>query len=289
MGAGSEPGGVRWLDLLGPAVNFSVAIFGAGFVVTPLTATQMGLLLSSLSVAGLGLLNAYACTLVLDAAEDLGAPESYHDLTHKVLGPRWALLLDASVVLASLFACTQRLILVGDFGVALKHRLITHGYQPVRPLIVLLLTAVLAAPLSYARRLRKVEKVTAVAMLCLVTVIGIVIYTLAVTAAGPGLPTGQIVYANWSPNLLLALPTQEFAYAGQQAVLPVYRELKHRSLRRGKLVVYVAYSACALIYVGFASSGTSSSPGHSKPTFSTCTKRSPGRFTRPCTFCSSSV
>jgi amino acid permease len=219
-------------DVLGPVLNFSVAIFGAGWIVMPLTATQMGLVIPCLSILGVGLLNAYACTALLRAAEELGAPESYHELTEKVLGRKWALLLDFFVALASTLSCAQRLILVGDYGVALKHRLITRRYQPVRPLIVLLLIAALAVPLAYSRALRKVEKVSALSMLCILVAFGITIYTLADMIAGDGLPTGEIKYANWSPNLLLAFPTQVFAYAGQQAILPIYRELRNRSLER---------------------------------------------------------
>lgn len=254
-------GSPRLSDVLGPVLNFSVAIFGAGWIVMPLTATQMGLIIACLSILGVGMLNAYACTTLLRAAEELGAPESYHELTEKVLGRKWALLLDFFVALASTLSCAQRLILVGDYGVVLKHRLITRRYQPVRPLIVLLLTAVLAAPLAYSRALRKVEKVSAFSMLCILVAFGITIYTLVDTIAGDGLPTGEIKYANWSPNLLLAFPTQEFAYAGQQAILPIYRELRNRSLERGKLVVYISFGICIGIYLSFGIVGYLQYPG----------------------------
>lgn len=138
----------------------------------------MGLLLSSLTMLGLGLVNAFACTVMLQAAEEFGTPESYHDLTQKLLGTRWALILDAAIVLAEFFSCCQRLILMGDFAVSIKHRLITHRFMPNRPLIVLLLSAVLIWPLIYTRKIKTLDRVSLGAVICTLTGFVILAYTL---------------------------------------------------------------------------------------------------------------
>ncbi|GAQ82907.1 amino acid transporter family protein [Klebsormidium nitens] len=237
------------------------------WVTTPLTATQMGLLLSSLSMLGLGLVNAFACTVMLQAAEEFGTPESYHDLTQKVLGARWALLLDASVVLAEFFGCCQRLILMGDFAVSVKHRLITHRSMPNRPLIVLLLAGVLIWPLIYTKKIKSLDRLSLGAVICTLTGFVILTYTFIDTAAGEGLPVNDIVYANWRPDMLLALPLQQFAFAGQTGILPIYREMRNRNLARGKLMVYISFTLCGLLYVSFGILGYLQYPGTQEANF----------------------
>jgi amino acid permease len=266
----------RHFSLVGTVLNFCGVLFGSGFVTTPLTNSQMGLLLGSLSMLGLGLVNAFTCTVMLEAAEQFGTPESYHDLTQSVLGAQWALFLDVSIVLAEFFACCQRLILMGDFGVALKHRLITNRFMPNRPLIVLLLAGVLGFPFVYTARIRALEKVSFVAILCTLTSFAVLIYTIVVTGVEEGLPVNDIVYANWSPDMLLALPVQEFAFAGQAGIIPVYREMRNRSLARGKLTVYIAFSICAFSYLTFGILGYLQYPGTLEADFFNLYEEKPG-------------
>jgi amino acid permease len=266
----------RHFSLVGTVLNFCGVLFGSGFVTTPLTSSQMGLLLGSLSMLGLGLVNAFTCTVMLEAAEQFGTPESYHDLTQSVLGSRWALFLDVSIVLAEFFACCQRLILVGDFGVALKHRLITHRFMPNRPLIVLLLAGVLGFPFVYTARIRALEKVSFVAILCTLTSFAVLIYTVIVTGVEEGLPVKDIVYTNWSPDMLLALPIQQFAFAGQAGIIPVYREMRNRSLARGKLTIYIAFSICAFSYLTFGILGYLQYPGTLEADFFNLYEERPG-------------
>jgi amino acid permease len=262
--------------ILGTVYNFCSVLFGSGWMTTPLTAIQMGLVVSSLSMVVLGLVNAFACTVMLQAAEEFGTPESYHDLTEKVLGSRWASFLDASVALAIFFACCQRLILVGDFGIVLKHRLITQGFWPNRPLIVLLLGAVFTFPLVYTKRIQALERVSLLAIICTLTGFAILLYTFIVTTVDGELLVGDIVYANWSPDLLLALPIQQFAFAGQSGVIPIYREMRNRSLGRGKLAVYISFSICALLYLGFGILGYLLYPGALEANFLNLYEEKPG-------------
>ncbi|GAQ87117.1 Transmembrane amino acid transporter family protein [Klebsormidium nitens] len=245
-----------------------------GWITTPLTATQMGLLLSSLSMVGLGLVNAFACTVMLQAAEEFGTPESYHDLTQKVLGTRWAQLLDAFIVLGELFACCQRLILMGDFAVSIKHRLITHRFMPNRPLIVLLRAAVLIWPLIYTKKLQFLSKLSFGAVLCTLTGFAILTYTFIDTAVGEGLPLDDVVLANWSPDLMLALSIQQFA--GQTGIIPLYREMRDRSLAKGKALVYISFSICGLLYVSFGTLGYLQYPGTQEANFFNLYEDKPG-------------
>lgn len=262
--------------LLSTVFNFCGLLLGSGWITTPLTATQMGLLLSSLSMLGLGLVNAFACTVMLQAAEEFGTPGSYHDLTQKVLGARWALFLDASIVFTELFSCCQRLILMGDFAVSLKHRLITHRFMPNRPLIVLLLAGVLIWPFIYTKQMRTLERVSLGAIICTLTGFVILAYTFIDTAAGEGLPVDEIVYANWSPNMLLALPIQQYAFAGQSGIIPIYREMRDRSLAKGKAMVYIAFVICGLLYTSFGILGYLQYPGALEADFFNLYENKPG-------------
>lgn len=250
------------LQIAGPVVNFSCFLLGSGWASMALTASQMGLIVAVGSILVLGLSNAYACIVMLQAAEEFGTPESYHNLTEEVLGVKWALLLDAFVVISGFFSCTQKLILVGDFGVAIKHRLITHAYLPNRALIVLVLTAVLATPLVYIRRIRTLEKTSTGGVLCTLTALAILTYTYVVSVQTTNsAAAGEVVYANPSPDLLLALPVQQYVFAGQTGVIPLYREMKNRSLRNGKIMVCVAFSICLGVNILFGVLGYLQYPG----------------------------
>jgi hypothetical protein len=225
------------VQIAGPAVNFSCFLLGSGWASMALTASQMGLIVAVGSILALGLSrglsNAFACIVMLQAAEDFGTPEIYHNLTEEVLGVKWTLLLDAFVVISGFFSCTQKLILVGEFGVAVKHRLITHAYLPNRALIVFVLTAVLAAPLMYIKRMRTLEKTSTGRVVCTLTALAILTYTYVVSVqTANSAAAGTVVYANPSPDLLLALPVQQYVFAGQTGVIPLYREMKNRSVRR---------------------------------------------------------
>ncbi|GAQ88992.1 amino acid transporter family protein [Klebsormidium nitens] len=212
----------------------------------------MGFAVGICSLLLLGFANAYTCVVMLQSAEEFGTPESFHDLTDVSLGHKWAVLLDWVVGLTSFFACTQKLILAGDFGVAIKQRIITHNYLPNRALIVLTLTIGLALPLVFKRNMRALEKVSSGGVLCTLTVLAILIYSYSVSVVrSDSWAGGDVVYANGTPDLLLALPVQQFVFAGQAGVIPLYKSMKNRSLRNGKIMVCCAFAFCVSVNLCF--------------------------------------
>lgn len=76
--------------------------------------------------------------------------------------------------------------------------------------------------------------------------------------------------------MLLALPLQQFAFAGQTGILPIYREMRDRSLTRGKAMVYFSFTLCGLLYVSFGILGYLQYPGTQEANFFNLYEDKPG-------------
>jgi len=232
-------------DIFGAIFNLMNYALGAGILALPYAFRQAGLVMGTLLVTIVGLATIFGMFLLLSASRASHA-YGYEQLARVSYGDKFAQFVKITIIIDSFGALSAYMILIADtsHNIAMAY-LGTNSIWANKILILTLVTIFIMLPLCSLKNINYLGFTSALSLVPLVYFLVLqIVYLVKAGGIQPGVKL-------FNTQIFYALPIVIFSFSSQQALFPLYTELKERNgtERHIKHVVVWSLLLTALCYL----------------------------------------
>eukprot|EP00936_MAST-01D_sp_MAST-1D-sp1_P001035 g1035.t1 len=267
VGSSARPRGEG--SFFGSTCVFVQSIIGGGLLTYPQAYQRSGI--GAILVVQMVLMVAIVAGLrYLALAAERTHSDTYQSMMRRLGGPRLEMACEVAIVFLCFGACVAYLDIMVDqaqpFSLALANNDATRWYTNRDSLAILL--AALTFCLCLIRNISGLSIPSMLGVLAMFFVAFVVLYehfalhdpSRAPRTAPPPPPTDVRWFKGSAMTFLSALPVICFSFQGHISAIPLYAEMRHRTLRNFDLVIGLGLAICIVIYnltgwVGYLSFG----------------------------------
>ncbi|TDH66741.1 hypothetical protein CCR75_004853 [Bremia lactucae] len=240
-------------SLWGSTFTLTNTILGSGTLAVPFAIASSGWLLGNLVMLGIAMITRYSVHLLLSASDRAGTncAKTYESLGHYTMGAFGTRLAEFTFIFGGFGTLVSYLIFVTDLCAA-----VLRVSSQDKWMITVILVATTVFPLSLSRRIGKLWLASVLAILSIGYVVAFVLVAFLTTyhvdndARRPDVRAIRLESGSvYTVTLLIS------AFACHNTALPVYEELKDRTIPRMNRAVIGAISVSFLLYEGIALCG----------------------------------
>ncbi|EQC34769.1 hypothetical protein SDRG_07577 [Saprolegnia diclina VS20] len=236
--------------VLGSVFTLTNTILGSGTLAVPFAIASSGWLAGLIVMVGIALITRYSVSLLMRASDLAGdsAAKTYESLGHHTMGKYGTYLAEFTFIFGGFGTLTSYFIFITDLLCAIFG--IAHAN---RSYVTLLFTFGIILPLSLSRRLGKL-RISSILATCAVTYVVCLFFAVYLVVSSSATFTPVAVPAvNITSTSVYTVTLLIQAFACHNTALPVYEELRDRSLARMNRAVVGAISLSFLLYtvIGF--------------------------------------
>ena len=233
----------RVVGMIRSVFGFVNGCIGTGALTMPITLRTMGYGVGIAGTVFMGVLAAITCLMLtrVALAENL---RTYDAVVRNVLGPFWHKTYEFMVVFSSIGVLIAILILCGDFLQALSVQL--AGYALHRAIAVSACAVFIVLPLALLRFVSSLS-FTAYLSAAFITVL---VITVVVKAGQNGViaPSAEPLHHD-ALDVFRGLSLLVLSYSSQTLVLPVFQELRDRTVPRAKILININTTIVTIVYL----------------------------------------
>ena len=217
--------------LIGSIFTLTNTILGSGTLAVPYAISCSGWFLGPLVLVTLACITQYSVSLLLQASDMAGekCAKTYESLGHYTMGKYGTWLAEFTFIFGGFGTLVSYFIFISNlFCVALD---IPSSYNS---LVMVLCTVLVIMPLSFSRRIGKLQITSLLATFSVAYVVLFAVVAFFVFQKGhyDGLPRDTIKAIQLDSNSIYTVTLLMAAFACHNTTLPVYEELEERSLKR---------------------------------------------------------
>ncbi|KAG6968426.1 hypothetical protein JG688_00005820 [Phytophthora aleatoria] len=233
-------------SLWGSTFTLTNTILGSGTLAVPFAIASSGWLLGNAIMLAIAMITRYSVHLLLSASDRAGnnCAKTYESLGHFTMGAFGTRLAEFTFIFGGFGTLVSYLIFVTDLCAAVLNVSIQDKWM-----ITVTLVATVVFPLSLSRRIGKLWLASVLAILSIGYVVTFVVvaflaaYNADEVSIGPGVQAIRLESGSvYTVTLLIS------AFACHNTALPVYEELKDRTLPRMNRAVVGAISVAFVLY-----------------------------------------
>jgi amino acid permease len=240
--------------------NLANTTVGAGIVAIPLAVQQSGIILGIISIFIFGLLSSYTLHLLLHSSTQV-KKYSFKDLAIEAFGTKIGPFFELAIVLLAFGVCTVFVILISrTFPNLLASwtqnwkegtHIISNKY-----LVTSLIMLFVVFPLSSLEKIQFLGFTSFIAIIAILYLVIVVCIRFFQKMIEGGLPTEDIIWVNSDIlSILNTFPTLIFAFGSHITLLPMYKELKHRSAQKMSIIISSSTTICIVFYIVIGTTG----------------------------------
>uniref|UniRef100_A0AAV1T8E9 Amino acid transporter transmembrane domain-containing protein n=1 Tax=Peronospora matthiolae TaxID=2874970 RepID=A0AAV1T8E9_9STRA len=233
-------------SLWGSTFTLTNTILGSGTLAVPFAIASSGWLLGNIIMLVIAMITRYSVHLLLAASDRAGTncAKTYESLGHYTMGAFGTRLAEFSFIFGGFGTLVSYLIFVTDLCAAVL-AVTSHD----KWLITVALVTTIVFPLSLSRQIGKLWLASVLAILSICYVVAFVVVAFLVAYNTEGLTIAPGVEAiRLEPGSVYTLTLLISAFACHNTALPVYEELKDRTLPRINRAVVGAITVAFVLY-----------------------------------------
>eukprot|EP00033_Pygsuia_biforma_P002278 GCRY01002523.1.p1 GENE.GCRY01002523.1~~GCRY01002523.1.p1 ORF type:complete len:503 (-),score=115.07 GCRY01002523.1:381-1889(-) len=239
----SLPGAGKGASFWGSVFNVCNYTMGAGVLTMPKTTAWTGAVFEGILLLLLAIFIFYTLKILVHCGFKTGIL-NYDELVHKIMGPRWKVVLNISSILSGLGLMCTYMVLIADFGSNITDALFDWES---RRLTLVLLTVFLVLPLSLLRNLNSLRFTSILAIFFILGTASCITFDCLRYLSTTGAEY-DVTYFKVDTNVFRALPIATFAFMCHLIVLPMAAELKDARVKTANKVVGVSVFLSFLLY-----------------------------------------
>ncbi|KAF4036934.1 Transmembrane amino acid transporter protein [Phytophthora infestans] len=233
-------------SLWGSTFTLTNTILGSGTLAVPFAIASSGWLLGNAIMLAIAMITRYSVHLLLSASDRAGSncAKTYESLGHFTMGAFGTRLAEFTFIFGGFGTLVSYLIFVTDLCAAV----LSVSAQD-KWMITVTLVATVVFPLSLSRRIGKLWLASVLAILSIGYVVAFVLVAFLAVYNADTASIGQGVQAvRIDPGSVYTVTLLISAFACHNTALPVYEELKDRTLPRMNRAVIGAISVAFVLY-----------------------------------------
>ncbi|ETM36626.1 hypothetical protein L914_16727 [Phytophthora nicotianae] len=233
-------------SLWGSTFTLTNTILGSGTLAVPFAIASSGWLLGNAIMLAIAMITRYSVHLLLSASDRAGSncAKTYESLGHFTMGAFGTRLAEFTFIFGGFGTLVSYLIFVTDLCAAVLSVSMQDKWM-----ITVTLVAIVVFPLSLSRRIGKLWLASVLAILSIGYVVAFVVVAFLAAYNADGASIGPGVQAvRLDPGSVYTVTLLISAFACHNTALPVYEELKDRTLPRMNRAVIGAISVAFVLY-----------------------------------------
>ncbi|XP_043823561.1 sodium-coupled neutral amino acid transporter 1 [Dromiciops gliroides] len=245
--------------------NLANSILGSGILGLSFALANTGIMLFLFLFVSVTLLTGYSIHLMLVCSEATGCL-NYEKIGKKIYGNKGKYTVFGTTFLQTLGGILSYLFIIKDELPCVIKVLIGKSEDYSTWLLdgrvlIILITIIIVFPLCLMKTLGILGYTSGLSLSCMLFFLVVIIYekfelSCPILEADKTEPSNRTIQEMCTPKYFVfnfktvyGLPTIAFAYVCHQAVLPVYSDLKDRSLKRMKIVTYTSILFICIMYL----------------------------------------
>lgn len=233
-------------SLWGSTFTLTNTILGSGTLAVPFAIASSGWLLGNAVMLAIAMITRYSVHLLLSASDRAGnnCAKTYESLGHFTMGAFGTRLAEFTFIFGGFGTLVSYLIFVTDLCAAV---LAVSAHD--KWMITVILVATVVFPLSLSRRIGKLWLASVLAIMSIGYVVAFVVvaFLAAYNAEGASIAPG-VEAIRLEPGSVYTVTLLISAFACHNTALPVFEELKDRTLPRMNRAVVGAISVAFVLY-----------------------------------------
>ncbi|XP_039711851.1 putative sodium-coupled neutral amino acid transporter 11 isoform X1 [Pteropus medius] len=235
--------------------NVVNSIIGSGIIGLPYSMKQAGFPLGMLLLFWVSYVTDFSLVLLIKGGA-LSGTDTYQSLVNKTFGFPGYLLLSVLQFLYPFIAMISYNIITGDTLSKVFQRI--PGVDPDnlfigRRFIIVLSTVAFTLPLSLAKDIAKLGKISLISTVLTTLILGIVMAR--VISLGPHIPKTDDAWVFAKPNAIQAVGVMSFAFICHHNCFLVYGSLEERTVAKWSCIIHVSTLVSVFISILFATCG----------------------------------
>lgn len=231
--------------VLGSMSTLTNTILGSGTLAVPFAIASSGWLLGNLVMLAIALITRYSVFLLLSASDLAGAhcAKTYESLGHYTMGAFGTRLAEFTFIFGGFGTLVSYFIFITDLFTAIFDVAPAHKW-----IVTVVCWGCVILPLSLSRRLGKLRMASVLAILSITYVVAFVFVAFLVVDTSTTLDFSRIQAVRLEPGSVYTVTLLIAAFACHNTALPVYDELRDRSIQRMNRAVAGAIAIAFVLY-----------------------------------------
>lgn len=232
--------------VVGSMFTLTNTILGSGTLAVPFAIASSGWLLGNLVMLAIALITRYSVFLLLTASNRAGyhCAKTYESIGHYTMGVFGTMLAEFTFIFGGFGTLVSYFIFITDlfaavFGIDARHKW----------LVTVLCLSCVILPLSLTRKIGKLRLSSVLAILSITYVVAFVFVAfLIVVNSEPAIDFSRVQAVRFEPGSVYTVTLLIGAFACHNTALPVYDELRSRSITRMNRAVMGAIGIAFVLY-----------------------------------------
>lgn len=236
--------------VVGSMFTLSNTILGSGTLAVPYAIASSGWLLGNLVMLAIALITRYSVYLLLTASDRAGyhCARTYESIGHYTLGAFGTMLAEFTFIFGGFGTLVSYFIFITDLFAAVFSISAQHKWM-----VTVLCLACVILPLSLNRKIGKLRLASVLAILSITYVVAFVLIAFLVVyhhhvGETESIDFSRVQAVRFEPGSVYTVTLLIGAFACHNTALPVYDELRSRSITRMNKAVFGAIGIAFILY-----------------------------------------
>ncbi|KAL0214647.1 hypothetical protein P9112_006831 [Eukaryota sp. TZLM1-RC] len=237
--------------------NVSNAITGAAVLTLSYAILYAGLISGLVLLLLVALISAFSFSFLSECCAHTNE-YSYKGIAKKTLGKSFGTVVESLIVCYTAGTCISYCVILGDFMPSLSQFILpatAHRMFFDRRVLIIATALLILLPLCLLPNIDALRYTSAASLFCPIYLILMMGYRLYTNTFVIYEPRGEIEYFKFSTELFAALPLMGVSFTAHYNIPKMYQELKQRSVRKFRAVIFFSVTLCLVLYSSAATLG----------------------------------